>query len=246
MDDVVADSTSVVEQILPYERNAFLWLNESHNVFFDSFMWIYSGKIIWIPLVIVALIVFLYKTPWRVSLLVLISFALLATLSDQLSASVIKPIFERLRPTHHPDFRNYVEIVNGYRGGKYGFISAHSANGFGIATFTSLLFRYRRFTIVIFSWALLTAYSRIYLGVHFISDVLGGMLLGVVLGLLVYYLFQFVRKKLLKVPVSELKVPIYKRARANVICSAIYVLVLTIICVSLLNFMYGYDWLFSK
>lgn len=244
MDDVIADSTRIVEQILPYERNAFLWMNESHNVFFDSFMWLYSGKIVWIPLIIVALIVFTYKVPWKISLLIIICFALLATLSDQISASVIKPIFERLRPTHHPDFREYVSIVRGYRGGKYGFVSSHSANGFGIATFTSLLFRYRRYTIVIFTWALITAYSRIYLGVHFISDILGGMLLGLTLGLLVYYIFQFARIEILKESKTDIKIPPFKRARANVICSTIFILVLTMVCISFINFIYGYDWLF--
>jgi undecaprenyl-diphosphatase len=237
------EPASLVEKMLPYERSAFLWLNESHNVFWDSFMWIYSGKMIWIPLAIVALIVFCYKVPWKVSLLLIICFVLLATLCDQLSSSLVKPIFERLRPTHHPDFKDYVTIVNNYRGGRFGFISSHAANGFGVATFLSLLFKYRRFTIVIFTWASVTAYSRIYLGVHFITDILGGMILGGLVGFLVYLLFQYGRIKILKQSLAEVKTPAYSYLHANIIISSILVLVTTIFCISFLNFLYGYDWL---
>lgn len=238
----VIDRTSIVEQMLPYERVAFLWLNESHNVFWDTFMWIYSGKAIWIPLALVALFVFVYKKPWKQALLFVLCFILLATLCDQISASIIKPIFERLRPTHHPDFSNLVVTVNNYRGGRFGFVSAHSANGFGVATFLTLVFRYRTFTIAIFSWALLTAYSRIYLGVHFITDVLGGMILGVLVGLFVYFVFQFGRKILLKQTKEELRQKAYNKPVANTIIFTILILVLTISLISAMNSIYGSEW----
>lgn len=167
---------SLVEKILPYERELFLWLNDHHTPpYWDTFMWLYSGKVIWLPLAVVALVVFVYKVKWREALLIIICAVLVGMLCDYFSANIIKPFFERLRPTHHPDFQSFVEIVNDYRGGgRYGFISNHAANGFGIVVFTSLLFRYRYFTLTMVLWATTTAYSRIYLGVHFISDVVGG------------------------------------------------------------------------
>jgi len=211
----------LVEKILPYERELFLWLNDHHTPYWDTFMWLYSGKVIWLPLAVVALVVFVYKVKWREALLIIICAAVVGMLCDYFSANVIKPFFERLRPTHHPDFQSFVEIVNNYRGGRYGFISNHAANGFGIVVFTSLLFRYRYFTITMILWATTTAYSRIYLGVHFISDVVGGAMWGSLIGFFVYYIYLTSRQYILKVPKEELKTPVYSKERAYVLMGTI-------------------------
>jgi len=218
----------IAEKTLPYERDMFLWLNHPHNDYWDSFMMLYSGKLIWVPLSVVLLITLFYKTKWQYAVLFILCMALLATLCDQLSASVIKPIFTRYRPTHHPDFMTEVLIVDGYKGGRYGFISAHAANGFGVATFISLVFRQRWLTVTLFSWSLVTCYSRIYLGVHFITDVIGGMMLGSTLGFLVYLLHQYSRVKILKLPLEELIVPPYKKVHSKIIITAVIITVLII------------------
>lgn len=237
-------ANELVESILPYEKDLFLWLNGSHDVFWDSFMWIYSNKLTWIPLLIVAIGVFVYKIKWQKALILVLCMILLGLLCDQLSAGVIKPIFSRFRPTHHPNYENLVETVNNYRGGRYGFISAHAANGFGLATFVSLIYRYRYLTITLFLWATLTAYSRIYLGVHFISDIVGGALLGLLLGYLIFLLFQRLRISFVRIPLDELPLPAYSIPRAKILIGTILVLVLSIIIISFLNFLYGYHWLY--
>lgn len=212
---------SLVEKILPYERDMFLWLNEHHTEYWDNFMFLYSGKAIWIPLAVIAFFVFVYKTKWKEAVLVLLCAALIGLFCDYISGAVIKPYFERLRPTHHPDFAAFVEIVNGHRGGQYGFISNHAANGFGIVAFTSLLFKNRYYTLTILLWALTTAYSRIYLGVHFISDVVGGAMWGTVIGFLVYYVYLTSRHYILKVPKEDLKTPVYPIIRSWMIVGTI-------------------------
>lgn len=229
---------SFVEKILPYERNLFLWLNDHHTAYWDTFMFLYSGKLIWLPLVIVAFGVFVFKIKWKEALVLLLCAALIGLLCDYVSGALIKPYFERFRPTHHPDFKEFVDIVNGYRGGRYGFISNHAANGFGIVTFTSLLFRYRYLTIAMIIWATTTAYSRIYLGVHFISDVVGGAVWGTIIGFLVYYIYLTSRQYILKVPKEELKTPIYSKGRAKII---ILTIILTIIYIAIHSAIFSYS-----
>ena len=228
-------STNFVEKMLPYERDAFLWLNQHHSDFWDVFMMTYSGKILWVPLCIVIIISLFYKTKWTHAVLFLLCFVVLATLCDQLSASVIKPFFSRLRPSHHPDFRDYVQIVNDYRGGRLGFVSAHAANGFGAAVFISLVFRYRLLTVTVFLWALINSYTRIYLGVHFISDIIGGMILGSILGGLIYLLYQYGRVKFLKQTSVEISQSIYTPKHGRIIITAIMALVLFNIFYSLFS-----------
>ena len=183
----------MVEKILVYERDLFFMLNGSDSPFLDRFMWLYSGKAVWLPLAFFILVVLLYKKKWRESILILLAIVLVITLCDQFASHVCKPIFTRFRPTHHPDFMDQVKTVFDYRGGRYGFISSHAANAFGFAIFMSLLFRYRLFTWTIFLWAALTAYTRVYLGVHFISDIVPGAIAGVFFGWLVYWLYVKVR-----------------------------------------------------
>ena len=214
----------MLEKILEYERGAFLWLNGHHNTFWDSFMWLYSGQIVWIPVVLFITFLLFYKKDWKESLLILLSIVLIVTLCDQLSSNLCKPFFMRLRPTHHPDFMDYVKTVNDYRGGKYGFFSGHAANSFGFATFALLLFRNRLFTVSILLWSTLMAYSRIYLGVHFISDIIPGVLTGVLVGFGIYRLYAFLRLKLLKK--NDKPQEIYSDSKKKLMISALLATIL--------------------
>ena len=235
----------MVEKILIYERDAFFALNGSDSAFLDRFMWIFTGKAVWLPLAFLILLVLIYKKNWRESLLILLAIVLVVTLCDQFASHVCKPVFTRFRPTHHPDFMDQVKTVFGYRGGLYGFISSHAANAFGFATLMALIMRDKLFgwTIffklfvakicnffgwTIFFWAVLTAYTRVYLGVHFISDIVPGAISGVFFGYLVYKLYSFSRSKLLPVGVNKGE-PLYSKKRIRLIVYAIYVTVLIII-----------------
>lgn len=216
----------MVEKILVYERDLFFMLNGSDSPFLDRFMWLYSGKAVWLPLAAFILIVLLYKKKWRESILILLAIVLVVTFCDQFASHVCKPIFTRFRPTHHPDFMDQVKTVFDYRGGKYGFISSHAANAFGFATFMSLLFRYRLFTWTIFLWAALTAYTRVYLGVHFISDIVPGAIAGVFFGRLVYWLY--VKARSLVPGTSGEASALYSDKQKRIIVYAIFIAVLLI------------------
>ena len=189
----------MLERILPYERSAFFFLNGSDSALMDNFMWMVSYKFTWLPLYLCLFILFIYKyrNNWKEYVLIFVSIFLVILICDQVASGILKPMFQRFRPTHHPDFKDQVDFLFGYKGGRYGFASSHASNAFGLAMFTALLFRNKLFSITIFTFAVITAYSRIYLGVHFISDIVAGALIGIIAGFLIYKLYIFLRKKLI-------------------------------------------------
>lgn len=218
----------MLEEILKYERTPFLELNGSDSVLLDHFMWLISNKYVWIPLIISLIIILFYKKNWKEALLVILCIALVITIADQVCSSIFKPYFHRLRPTHHPDFVNDVKILFGYRGGRYGFASSHAGNAFGVAMFTSLLFRNKIFTICIFCFAFLNGYSRIYLGVHFISDIVAGAIIGILAGLMCYRIYLLGRRYILKVSVEQLYLPVYPQKSSNIL-SIVFISILLLL-----------------
>jgi undecaprenyl-diphosphatase len=189
----------MLENELQFEKTLFFKLNGSESVFLDNFFYLYSYKWTWLLFYLCFLFVFIYKKNPKEIICTLLAITLVILLCDQIASGFFKPFFHRFRPTHHPDFESQVKTVMGYTGGLYGFMSSHASNAFGFAVFTSLLFRNRLFTGTIFLFALLNIYSRVYLGVHFISDVVAGAIAGSFIGYPVYLLYQFVRCKWLKI-----------------------------------------------
>ncbi|GHU93091.1 hypothetical protein FACS1894155_12950 [Bacteroidia bacterium] len=138
-------------------------------------------------------------------------------------------MFERFRPTHHPDFKDQVHILFGYRGGRYGFASSHASNAFGFAMFTTLLFRNKWFSLLLFTHALITAYSRVYLGVHFISDVIAGALIGIFTGILIYKLYLSGRKKLIIKETNEPVIPRYNPKEVIYVYCTYFLIIVTLL-----------------
>lgn len=188
----------MLEGILDLERGAFLFLNGIHTPFLDQFVWLYTGKVVWIPIALFIVFTLCYRKNWKESVLILLTIVLVITLCDQFSSSICKPLFTRFRPTRHPDFMGEVHTVFGYRGGRYGFISSHAANAFGFAVYTLLLFKNQFYTFFILIWSAFMAYTRIYLGVHFISDIIPAIIVGVGFSYVCYKLYIFARNKVLK------------------------------------------------
>lgn len=158
----------------------------------DFIMWWASNKWIWLPLY-TYLAFFLYRKYPQQTIPLLIFAAVLISLSDQLTSSVIKNTMMRLRPCHNPNIAEQLHIVNGYCGGQYGFVSSHASNCFALVTFLVLLFKkeFKGLQWTLLGWALLVSYSRIYLAAHYPSDVFCGAVFGSILAVLVFSFYQF-------------------------------------------------------
>lgn len=187
--------TSLYPPLLPYEGELLLWINAHHNPTLDAFMYMISNTGAWLPLVAVLLYYIFAKKPWQEALLLVLAIALCVAIGDQLSSSFAKPYFARYRPTHAPEFKEMLHVVYNYVGYPYGFFSGHSCNFFGAATVLALAVRRVWHSVMLYTLVILVVYSRMYLGVHFFSDVLVGMLVGVSIGCGVHYLREWLRRR---------------------------------------------------
>jgi undecaprenyl-diphosphatase len=181
-----------MEWIQQIDQSLLLFLNSFHNSFWDKAITLFTSKEIWIPfyLLIIYVIVTTYK---KNSIYILILIGLSIALSDQFSG-LIKDSVQRLRPTHDPVLGDMVHNIYN-RGGTYGYFSAHASNSFTIAIIAARLFKNHLFSILIFTWAVLVSYTRIYLGLHYPGDVVTGWIWGILIGLTFYKLMVVVQQK---------------------------------------------------
>lgn len=169
-----------------------LALNGLRAPFWDGFMWTVSETWTWVAMYAAILYVVCRNFSWRVAAVAVVAVVAVIVFADQLGASVIRPAVGRLRPSNLENpVSEFVQILNGKRGGRYGFPSCHAANSFGLAFITLLLFRRWGVGVFLLFWATLNSYSRIYLGVHYPGDLVAGMLLGALGAVIVYGLWRW-------------------------------------------------------
>ncbi len=216
------------EYLNDIDSDALLAVNGLHDVFQDAFWWMLTAK--WSSLLLVlGLAWVLMHQNRRHALLLLGMLALTVLVADQVSSGLIKHLVERLRPTHDPSLENAVHVINGYRGGLYGFVSSHAANFFAVSTLVALVMRHRVVTLGLFTWAVLQCYSRVYLGVHYPGDILGGIVVGVLAGLLVWFLMRWIERR------WHIPHGLYTRVDANIIAGSVAVTILGLLTAAALT-----------
>lgn len=210
------DFVSWISALLSLDQQWLVAINQCHAPWADVLMWVISAKWTWIPLyaVLTGCVVWRYRTyrasagsvvariakvlhvssesgkGWIACVLVLLSFAIAVGAADYISSGIIKHAVCRLRPTHEPSLEGMLHIVNGYRGGMYGFVSSHAANTMACGLLFSLLWKNRIATCGLMLWVAMNCYSRMYLGVHYPLDILGGLMVGGIVAVVVYLLLR--------------------------------------------------------
>lgn len=218
-----------MEEIIQFDKQLLLMVNGSDSVFLDYVVLTLTNAKTWIPLYLSLfyVVVMTHKPNWRDILLILGAAGLCVLLAGTVDDSIVKPLVARWRPTHDPEIGMLVDVVNDYRGGNYGFFSAHASNTFSIALFFSLLIRHRLFVIFMVCWSLINCWTRLYLGVHYPGDITVGLIWGAIVGYSVYRLYCRITiparydRKHLYVPMAVLGLSIvYALIRASIMTMA--------------------------
>ena len=180
----------MLEQLLHIDTEILLAINGWHAPWADTLMWIVSAKTTWIPLylLLIGLLVWRYRQPaptpikWLqkvpacVVMIVVIGLAVGA--ADFIASGILKDWVARPRPSRVPELEGVLHLVNGYKSGQYGFVSSHAANTMAVALLFSLIWRNKIATVGLMLWVAANCYSRMYLGVHYPTDILGGLIVG--------------------------------------------------------------------
>lgn len=182
----------MLETLQQLDQQFLLFLNSFHSPYWDQFMWIFTAKLTWVPMYAAILFVICKNLRLSLGFFTVVAVVLTIVYADQICATLIRPLVERMRPSNpHNPLSEFVHLVHGKRGGKYGFPSCHAANSFGLAFFVMLLFKNKLLSLFILIWATLNSYSRIYIGVHYPGDLFAGMLVGLSGALLIYGIYRY-------------------------------------------------------
>ncbi len=180
----------MMDFLLQTDRQMLLFFNGSDSLFIDGMASTLTMALTWVPLYISLFwLVMRNNDNMRQILLVVMACALCFLLSDGLAEGIMKPVVARFRPCQDPSLKIYVDTVEGFCPYDYSFFSGHASNTFSIAIFFALLVRQRTFTTFMVVWSLVNCWTRLYLGLHFPSDIFVGLLWGGVVGFGVYVLY---------------------------------------------------------
>lgn len=180
----------MLDWLLNLDKQLFIALNSAGSPYLDQFMIWMSDRYLWFPFY-GYLLFRLYQHYGKRSYFPIIALIVVIVCTDQITSTLMKPYFGRLRPCKDPLLEGIIRVIGKCRG-SYGFSSGHAANAFALAGFFYFLEK-STFTKIMLIWAAVIAYSRIYLGVHYPGDVLVGSVIGILFSLAGATLLQHFR-----------------------------------------------------
>ena len=174
----------MIEGLAHFDRSLFLFLNTFHHPWLDPLMTFLSGQLVWVPLLGYFLWLYYKQQGTNGSLYFLLFMLLALAASDVTSSYILKNLFHRLRPCREEELLSLLHLFGQKCGGKYGFVSSHAANSICVIAFSFKALKQRP-KLFHLTWIapVFVSISRIYLGVHYPGDILGGLLVGIIWGL---------------------------------------------------------------
>lgn len=219
---------ALLEKINEIDQSVFFFFNGKHNLFWDVAMSLFTRTEIW-SFFFLSIVFFIIKKYRLKSLFIFFFLILCIVISDQFSV-FIKETVQRFRPSHDPFIQDLVHTVM-KKGGLYGFFSSHATNTFSVAMFLSLIFKNFRFSVLLFFWAALASYTRIYLGLHYPGDILAGVLIGCLIGWGLSWLTHSVEDRFFQFRNPKLAFTKLENSEANFIIFILFVVVAMVLLV---------------
>ena len=188
---ILHPSFLIIHSLQQLDRHLLLAINRAHSPLLDTAMVFASNRLVWFPVYAVLMGWLIYHFRWRAALLLPLAIAAVG-LADSITSRLFKPFFGRPRPCHDASLAHLLRLPDGC-GGQFGFLSSHAANSMALAVFLAVVLppgHCRGLKIGVFAWFFLLSYSRVYLGAHYPTDVLGGAAVGALMGRLAAVAYQ--------------------------------------------------------
>ncbi|WP_313807963.1 phosphatase PAP2 family protein [Flavobacterium sp.] len=183
----------MLEKIIQLDKELFVFLNGLGSESFDGMWLLITKQLHWTPFFLVIFYLLFKKLGWKHLLLILVSIALMMVFTDQLT-NLVKNSVQRLRPCNDLEIKDVIRIVKS--SDTFSYFSGHAMNSTAATMFVYLILKkYYRYAFLLFLFPLIFAYSRIYLGLHFPTDILSGYVFGAVSGFIFFKLYSYFRKK---------------------------------------------------
>jgi len=184
-----------IQGLIEADRMLLGFFNGSDSLFLDGLMVTFTSGLTWLPLYLSLFYLVVKNNETMGQICLIIGCALLCVvLADGMADGIMKPLVARSRPSNDPIIKYTIDIVDNMRETGYSFFSAHACNAFSVAVFFMYLVRSRLLSIFLLVWAFIVVWTRLYLGVHYPSDIFVGMVAGTLNASLCYLIYKRIER----------------------------------------------------